>query len=211
MDMGIASIATDLGSALINAGSVGLSNAQNMALQKEQWAREDTGIQRRVKDLIAAGLNPVLAAGSPSPTSITATMKPVVDAPSGIVSRALEARIAPLNMARTEADTMRVQSEALKAEYEAASARVQYQLDADKYKILSKRSDLLNKGDYQGLTLLEAQTLADTVNKTVVPSLTGTNLETQNFKLELLRKFGPTQAVMDIIGGGTGAVKDILK
>lgn len=40
------------------------ANAQNIALTREAWARDDTAVQRRVNDLINAGLSPTLAAGS---------------------------------------------------------------------------------------------------------------------------------------------------
>jgi len=69
---GGASLVSDI----FNAVSTSSTNDLNERLMREAWARDDTAVQRRVADLRAAGLNPVLAAGSAAASSSPISLRP---------------------------------------------------------------------------------------------------------------------------------------
>lgn len=76
------------------------ANEQNIDLTKQEWTREDNAVQRRAADMQAAGINPLLAAGSPASASAPATVQPanpVGDAAGAALNNILQ-------VAKTQAD-----------------------------------------------------------------------------------------------------------
>lgn len=65
-----------IGSSIYNTYQQADANKWQKSAQKTTWAREDTAVQRRVADLKASGLSPVLAAGSSAGTSAPVKLTP---------------------------------------------------------------------------------------------------------------------------------------
>lgn len=114
---------TTIGSTLAGTVDSFLTNQQNLNLQKQNlayqkdlqkeiFAREDNAVQRRVNDLIKAGLSPTLAAGSSAGAgSVVSTSAPQkrnnLEALTALAS--VKTLIAQQQRAQTEADIARQQ------------------------------------------------------------------------------------------------------
>jgi hypothetical protein len=89
------------------------TNEMNERLTRENWGREDNAVQRRKADLVAAGLSPVLAAGSAAQSSAPIKM----DSPksedwgASATGTAMQSVLAASQVSKTHMDNQRTAAE----------------------------------------------------------------------------------------------------
>ena len=123
---------------MVNAGT-SISNAvlgwQNFQyqkdLQKQIFAREDNAVQRRVADLVAAGLSPTLAAGSAANAGqVVKTDAPQIDYKSNLLGmyqmmQAISRMKADISKTDAETDYIKAQRNLLDKEASLKDAQIQ--------------------------------------------------------------------------------------
>lgn len=105
--LGGAGLLSGIGTSIFNYKSQQDTNALNERLTREGWLRDDTAVQRRSADMKAAGINPVMAAGSPAVSggAIHVADAPQISNPIGPMLQGVEMAKGIVDIDRTRAQT----------------------------------------------------------------------------------------------------------